>query len=848
MLGKKRKMEKEQALLTKTGIRIQGADIPQPYGIWRFVFNGILAFMGAYGTLACYASSFSVPFDSLRLGFFLLLGSLVISLSYSKPRLKNWIYLGFFITYVTTIFMNRFLANAGFASIVNPLFRIMNQRYNTEKLQLYREMAQDVPLAVTTTAIFIGLFISLLINIAIVEYMNVFDVLVVTFPIIQLGFLYDLEPDFFPFAMVMCCWLAVVIMKFGNRFKRRGKDGLGFKVRDRGHVHSYRYKSDAKSNFQVMAAFGGVLLLLVMCFTIFFPKLQYQELGITPVLKNRAHAKMKQIVELGPAFFFGSQGNGGLGEGSLGDVSRVTSDNRRDFTIRMVPYSTTRKYLRGFVGAEYTGRRWREDVFGSDADGVAVLQKQYEAEQQADAQGQGGAGQQTDVQGQESAGQQAGKQGQEKTIVSGKVQITYAPGNTYLNLRPTYSLDWMNTVEHMGYDTQYPFVQSMDAEALSQNADQGARGLEALGKAYSAAKDPYAGQGEDVSETVTGMTAASDDEGDTTSVENDSSRYLQVPSEVRERLEDILQEAGIRSGDTDIYSKVASFFQEQYVYSLNPGRTPNNQDYVLYFLEEQEKGFCAHFASSAVLMFRTLGIPARYCEGYVVDYMDVVDGTMVSEENTDEWAEGYSTFDRTAVMDVDITDANAHAWCEVWVDGFGWATVDPTPASSDDEDEDGESFWDAVQNNFTGGDGGVTGGTGNAVWNAGRKGIGVICILVLVVLLLHYPLRWALAQYRHRQSLRRESLDGRLAYYYGYMKRQLEKRGIPQKNGDDYRAYGMRLTEQGMLTGSQWEQLEQTLKKAVYSERSISEQEYEQAAECIEWALAQGKSGKRKQS
>ncbi len=828
MLGKKRRLEREQALLAATGIRIQGVELTQPYGIWRYVFNGILAFLGAYGTLACYASSFSVPFDSLRLGFFLLLGSLVISMSYSKPRLKNWIYLGFFVTYVTAIFINRFQANAGFASIVNPLFRIMNQRYSTEKLQLYREMAQDVPLAVTICAIFIGLFISLLINIAIVEYMNVFDVLVVTFPIIQLGFFYDLEPDFFPFAMVMCCWLAVVIMKFGNRFKSRGKDGLGFKIRNRRHVHSYRYKSDAKSNFQVMAAFGGVLLLLVVCFTIFFPKIQYQELGITPVLKERAHAKLQQIVEMGPSFFFGSQGNGGLGQGSLGNVSRVTGDNQRDFTIRMVPYSTTRKYLRGFVGAEYTGRQWREDFFGSDADGVSALKGQYDAGQQAGIDG----------------GIKADGETKADSIVSGKVQITYAPGNSHLNLRPAYSLDWLEGVEHMGYDTQYPFLQSADAEALSQNDDAGARGLEAMGRART---DNRSGN---VAEAV----AARKDETaaygvkNTTVVENNASRYLQVPSDVREGLEDILQEAGIQRGDTDIFSKVAAFFQERYVYSLNPGRTPNNRDYVLYFLEEQEKGFCAHFASAAVLMFRTLGIPARYCEGYVVDYMDVVDGTMVSEENTEEWAEGYSTFDRTAVMDVDITDANAHAWCEVWIDGFGWAAVDPTPASGDDEEEEDESFWDALQNNFTGGGGDAAGGGGNAVWNAGRRGIGVIFILVLAVLLLYYPVRWAVAQYRHRQSLRRENLNERLAYYYGYMKRRLAKRGIPQRSGDDYHAYGVRLVEQGILTDIQWETIEQTLKKAVYSDRSILAQEYEQAAECIEWALAQGKSGKGRKS
>lgn len=91
-------------------------------------------------------------------------------------------------------------------------------------------------------------------------------------------------------------------------------------------------------------------------------------------------------------------------------------------------------------------------------------------------------------------------------------------------------------------------------------------------------------------------------------------------------------------------------------YTLSPGKTPPGEDYVAYFLLENQKGYCTHYATAGTLLARMAGIPARYCEGYLVD------ATTLHRSEHD----GAITFD-TAIL-----DSNAHAWTEIFIDGFGW--------------------------------------------------------------------------------------------------------------------------------------------------------------------------------
>ncbi|MBQ8079772.1 MAG: transglutaminase domain-containing protein, partial [Oscillospiraceae bacterium] len=87
-------------------------------------------------------------------------------------------------------------------------------------------------------------------------------------------------------------------------------------------------------------------------------------------------------------------------------------------------------------------------------------------------------------------------------------------------------------------------------------------------------------------------------------------------------------------------------------YTLAPGKTPPKRDFVAYFLLENHKGYCQHYATAGTILARMAGIPARYCEGY-----------FVSPEDLKE---------KDGVYSADVLDSSAHAWSEVYIEGFGW--------------------------------------------------------------------------------------------------------------------------------------------------------------------------------
>ncbi len=98
-------------------------------------------------------------------------------------------------------------------------------------------------------------------------------------------------------------------------------------------------------------------------------------------------------------------------------------------------------------------------------------------------------------------------------------------------------------------------------------------------------------------------------------------------------------------------------------YTLESGRRPVGKDFAKWFLNENKKGSCTHFATAAVLLCRSRGIPARYCEGFIIDTADA---------GADSTIEGdYIT--------MSVPDNRAHAWAEIYIDGFGWMVFESTP-------------------------------------------------------------------------------------------------------------------------------------------------------------------------
>ncbi len=126
-----------------------------------------------------------------------------------------------------------------------------------------------------------------------------------------------------------------------------------------------------------------------------------------------------------------------------------------------------------------------------------------------------------------------------------------------------------------------------------------------------------------------------------------------------------------RYGDMDEYTArhmmvmaVIDYLSENMVYTLSPVDPSPTRDYVNAadtFLFDTQEGYCVQFATSAVMMIRSLGIPARYAEGYIAsDFSRNSGGDAVGK---------YSSL---------VLDNNAHAWVEVYYDDYGWVQYEAT--------------------------------------------------------------------------------------------------------------------------------------------------------------------------
>lgn len=145
--------------------------------------------------------------------------------------------------------------------------------------------------------------------------------------------------------------------------------------------------------------------------------------------------------------------------------------------------------------------------------------------------------------------------------------------------------------------------------------------------------------------------------------------YLQLPSQKLERVRDyartLLKKVPSNASDFAKASVLAVNLQQHAIYTLRPPALPEGRDATDFFLFESRRGYCTHFAGALTVLCRSVGIPARV-------------------------AEGFTAGDRQGNGDYLVRESNAHAWTEVWVPNWGWATLDAVPA---DERGDNAGDW-----------------------------------------------------------------------------------------------------------------------------------------------------------
>ena len=129
--------------------------------------------------------------------------------------------------------------------------------------------------------------------------------------------------------------------------------------------------------------------------------------------------------------------------------------------------------------------------------------------------------------------------------------------------------------------------------------------------------------------------------------------YYDLPKSLPAEVRGLAQQ--ITAGAATPYDEaraIQDYFRKNFTYSLTVQRGHNN-DAMLNFLSIK-KGYCEQFSGTFAAMARSVGLPTRVMVGFTPG--------ILRADNL-----------------YHVAGRHAHAWDEVWFDGFGWVLFDPTP-------------------------------------------------------------------------------------------------------------------------------------------------------------------------
>lgn len=144
--------------------------------------------------------------------------------------------------------------------------------------------------------------------------------------------------------------------------------------------------------------------------------------------------------------------------------------------------------------------------------------------------------------------------------------------------------------------------------------------------------------------------------------------YTDLPETGLSRLRQECEDTGLYG--TENLDAITAYIKdrlEELTYTRRPAALPAGEDFAEYFLYEEQQGYCVHFATAATLMYRAMGIPARYVSGYALP--------------AEKFGDALTAY---------ALDSMGHAWVEVYEEDLGWIPVEVTPSAAENPlyDED----------------------------------------------------------------------------------------------------------------------------------------------------------------
>ncbi|MCM1308690.1 MAG: transglutaminase-like domain-containing protein [Butyrivibrio sp.] len=608
--------------------------------LFRCLWNGLIIFLFTVGLTGMFASSFAMTCSYPVLILVCAAASFAFALLYVNTAFYNAGYFLLMAVIIVSIVRLYVVVNSGYNAVLNILTEAVKEEMSLPYLRQHAEIYPNRHVTVTAFLAVIGSVLAMFFNMWVSRRKSVLAPLIVVFPVLELCIY--LNDDFSYLGAVV---LLLALFLFEITVKNDSVPMDKKKLQKTWHVsygkkdgraivlHRERPKTGGWAASALVYAAAAVLL-SALCFGFLSAKF----INTASPLKKSSDKIVRTVAMHGIDGLFmrnNIRGRGGMSNGSFGDVSSVYLDYETDLEISLVPYTDRPVYLPTYTGAVYDSksRRWQNE--GSDA----------------------------------------------KNAYGGTHQLfeEAANGGEWDKYK---LLDVNMLIKNIGVFSAgdvYAYVSAVQVQDVAFVAGASFSGYYSDGSV----RVPILEDGKDDGTALNYYACLLDyDEYEKLDIRGEGASspeavYTEVPEDIREELSEICERQGFEGSRAEIISQIQDFLASDYGYTVSPGRTPSNRDFVLYFLQDKKQGFCVHFASAACLLLRTMGIPARYAEGYCFDYTVYEEATAYEGENT-KWNTGYSGLDYDIPVTVELTDANAHAWVEVYFAEVGWVPVEFT--------------------------------------------------------------------------------------------------------------------------------------------------------------------------
>lgn len=658
------KRKKEKDYISIEGMKIDGdilLHVDKPLADHSTLFRYLIALAACFSTIFLGMSYFDTGADTFLIGMSTVILCTAFAIIKSEEAFIR--YLGLFIIaghLLTFGLFYRKIAN-GFI-LVYSKYLTKADRANA----VITGIAKDIPSDERQSSI--NLFMILLVTIiafgmvfSCLFRLNVPAMIIYSFPVFELGAYWGWKPDTIYFIILVICWTAVFALQLVNYSTNKAGLKNTFAIHPRKRTFYFTsgvFKKGFFTSFiKSVVALSVCIMLLLSIITSAIGKDRPDSLlqarrDLSNYIEDLSYRSLTNTLSDLNDTFLGNSNIGGTNGGQLGKVDKINYNNTEALKLVIEDFKYP-VYLKGFVAGKYDNNTWDTIEVDDELDDYNDGKENYI--------------QDIGFNNIESYNQLLdityGISEFSVKIKGASKKYAYAPyftsyasdrneggekckpsDESHVSLRARkYLMNYYNISACPTLDTRYSDLSAALINYANTIKSNVTIDSEAQDLYYDFVIDKYLEEAESV-----GLDKA---------VKDIESNYIQRSN----------YQAQYYSGFADyssymtVITAIQRYFEENFEYTLSPGKTPDGEDFIDYFLSEQRKGYCSYFATAGVMLLRHFDIPARYVEGYVV-YPNQLGG---HNEN--------------GMNEISVKDKSAHAWAEIYTRELGWIPVEFTP-------------------------------------------------------------------------------------------------------------------------------------------------------------------------